>query len=115
MGTSIFVDPKGSDFSRYKNVTAITPNQSEFTAVVGEVANEQELVDKGLRLLNDLNLSALIITRSEKGVTLIEKSGKTANIPARAKEVFDVTGAGDTFISVLAASYAAGFFFRRCS
>jgi len=107
MGTSIFVDPKGSDFSRYKNVTAITPNQSEFATVVGEVASEQELVDKGLRLLNELNLSALIITRSEKGVTLIEKSGKTVNIPARAKEVFDVTGAGDTFISVLAASYAA--------
>jgi len=107
MGTSIFVDPKGSDFSRYKNVTAITPNQSEFATVVGEVASEQELVDKGLRLLKELNLSALIITRSEKGVTLIEKSGKTVNIPARAKEVFDVTGAGDTFISVLAASYAA--------
>ena len=60
-----------------------------------------------MRLLNELNLSALIITRSEKGVTLLEKSGKTVHIPARAKEVFDVTGAGDTFISVLAASYAA--------
>lgn len=107
MGTKIFVDPKGNDFSRYKNVTAITPNQSEFTAVVGEVASERELVEKGLHLLKELNLSVLIITRSEKGVTLIEKSGKTVNIPARAKEVFDVTGAGDTFISVLAASYAA--------
>ncbi len=108
MGASIFVDPKGNDFSKYKNVTAITPNQSEFTAVVGPVANEQELAEKGLQLLNDLNLDALIITRSEKGVTLVEKSGKTTNIPARAKEVFDVTGAGDTFISVLAASFAAG-------
>ncbi|QMU61592.1 MAG: bifunctional D-glycero-beta-D-manno-heptose-7-phosphate kinase/D-glycero-beta-D-manno-heptose 1-phosphate adenylyltransferase HldE [Gammaproteobacteria bacterium] len=107
MGTSIFVDPKGGDFSKYKNVTAITPNQSEFTAVVGQVSSEQELVDKGLGLLSELNLNALIITRSEKGVMLIEKSGKTVNIPARAKEVFDVTGAGDTFISVLAASYAA--------
>ncbi len=107
MGSSIFVDPKGTDFAKYKNATAITPNQSEFTAVVGEVANEQELVDKGQHLINELNLSALIITRSEKGVTLLEKSGKTINIPARAKEVFDVTGAGDTFISVLAASYAA--------
>ncbi len=107
MGTSIFVDPKGSDFSKYKNVTAITPNHSEFTSVVGNIANEQQLVERGQNLLNDLNLSALIITRSEKGVTLLEKSGKTVNIPARAKEVFDVTGAGDTFISVLAASYAA--------
>lgn len=113
MGVSIFVDPKGNDFTRYKNVTAITPNQSEFTAVVGEINNEQELIDKGLALLRELNLSALVITRSEKGVTLIEKSGKSMNIPARAKEVFDVTGAGDTFISVLSASYAAGSSFEE--
>lgn len=113
MGTSIFVDPKGSDFSRYKNVTAITPNQSEFTAVVGEFSNEQELVEKGLRLTNELNLSALVVTRSEKGVMLIEKSGQSMRIPARAKEVFDVTGAGDTFISVLAASYAADASFEQ--
>jgi len=113
VGASIFVDPKGSDFSRYKNVTAITPNQSEFTAVVGEISSEQELLDKGQRLLNELNLSALVITRSEKGVTLIEKSGKIVNVPARAKEVFDVTGAGDTFISVLAASYAANSTFEQ--
>ena len=112
MGVSIFVDPKGNDFSRYKNVTAITPNLSEFTAVVGGIANEHELAEKGLQLLSDLNLNALIITRSEKGVTLIEKSGKITNIPARAKEVFDVTGAGDTFISVLASSYAAGSSFE---
>jgi len=112
MGTNIFVDPKGNDFSKYKNVTVITPNESEFAAVVGSVTNEKELAEKGVRLLNELNLNALIITRSEKGVTLIEKSGKTTNIPARAKEVFDVTGAGDTFISVLAASYAAGSSFE---
>ena len=112
MGVSIFVDPKGKNFSKYKNVTAITPNLSEFTAVVGRVANEQELAEKGLQLLNDLNLNALIITRSEKGVTLIEKPGKITNIPARAKEVFDVTGAGDTFVSVLAASYTAGSSFE---
>ena len=112
MSTNIFVDPKGSDFEKYKNVTAITPNQTEFTAVVGEIANEQDLTTKGFNLLNELNLSALIITRSEKGVTLIERSGKSTYIPARAKEVFDVTGAGDTFISVLSASYAAGSSFE---
>lgn len=112
-GTNIFVDPKGSDFSRYKNVTAITPNQSEFTAVVGEFSNEQELVDKGLNLIKELNLSALVVTRSEKGVMLIEKSGQSVRIPARAKEVFDVTGAGDTFISVLAAAYAADSSFEE--
>jgi D-beta-D-heptose 7-phosphate kinase/D-beta-D-heptose 1-phosphate adenosyltransferase len=113
MGTSVFVDPKGSNFSKYKNVTAITPNYSEFTSVVGEINNEQDLVEKGQHLLNELNLSALVITRSNKGVTLLEKSGKTVNVPARAKEVFDVTGAGDTFISVLAASYAAGSSFEE--
>ena len=112
MSTSIFVDPKGNDFEKYKNVTAITPNQSEFSAVVGEVNDDQDLNSKGLRLLNELNLSALVITRSEKGVTLIERSGKCVNVPARAKEVFDVTGAGDTFISVLSASYAAGASFE---
>ncbi len=112
LGVDIFVDPKGNDFSRYKNVTAITPNQSEFISVVGEFNTEQELADKGLALLKDLNLTALVITRSEKGVALIERSGKMTNIAARAKEVFDVTGAGDTFISVLAASHAAGSSFE---
>ncbi|MGH1537737.1 MAG: bifunctional D-glycero-beta-D-manno-heptose-7-phosphate kinase/D-glycero-beta-D-manno-heptose 1-phosphate adenylyltransferase HldE [Gammaproteobacteria bacterium] len=108
MNVDIFVDPKGNDFSKYKNVTAITPNQSEFISVVGEISSEEELSVKGVNLLNDLNLTALIITRSEKGVTLIERSGETTHFSARAKEVFDVTGAGDTFISVLAASYSAG-------
>lgn len=112
VSVNTFVDPKGNDFSKYKNVTAITPNQSEFMAVVGEVNSEEQLIEKGSRLLNDLNLTALIITRSEKGVSLIEKSGNAINIPARAKEVFDVTGAGDTFISVVAASYAAGSSFE---
>lgn len=110
---SVFVDPKGEDFYKYKNVTAITPNQSEFTAVVGSVRNEKELEEKGLQLLRELNLKALVITRSEKGVSLLEKAGRCVHIPARAKEVFDVTGAGDTFISVIAASYAAGSSFEE--
>jgi len=112
-GVKTFVDPKGTDFTKYKNVTAITPNQSEFLAVVGEANTETQIVEKGSKLLNDLDISALIITRSEKGVTLIEKSGSSINIPARAKEVFDVTGAGDTFISVAAASHAAGSTFEE--
>lgn len=108
MGVKSFIDPKGADFSRYKNATVITPNQTEFTDIVGDVKNERDIAEKGHRLLEELNLTALIITRSEKGVTLIEKSGENINIPARAKEVFDVTGAGDAFISVLAASHVAG-------
>lgn len=109
----VFVDPKGKDFSKYQGVTAITPNQSEFAEVVGGFASESEIVEKGVKLLKELDLEALVITRSEKGVTLIEKSSGSVNIPARAKEVFDVTGAGDTFISVLAASYAAGSSFAE--
>ena len=108
LGVDIFVDPKGNDFTRYKNVTVITPNQSEFVSVVGGFKSDSELAEKGLKLINELNLTSLVVTRSEKGVTLIERSGKVTNVPARAKEVFDVTGAGDTFISVMAASHAAG-------
>ncbi len=108
-----FVDPKGNDFSKYRDVTAITPNQSEFQAVVGSIASEGEFISKGINLLKELNLSALIVTRSEKGVTLIQDSGENVTIPARAKEVYDVTGAGDTFISVLASSYAAGSSFEH--
>ncbi len=104
----VFIDPKGDNFVKYKGATSITPNQSEFIAVVGRCKTEDEFVNKGFQLVNELGLESLIITRSEKGVTLINKDGKTTNIPARAKEVFDVTGAGDTFISVVAASYAAG-------
>lgn len=109
----IFVDPKGNDFNRYHGATAITPNQSEFHAVVGNCETEDEIAEKGTNLLNALGLEALIITRSEKGVTLVNKKGRLTTFPARAKEVFDVTGAGDTFISVVAASYAAGSSFEE--
>ena len=109
----VFVDPKGDDFKKYKGVTAITPNHSEFIAVVGDCNTENAFAEKGMNLLNELNLEALIITRSEKGVTLIKKTGEIENYSARAKEVFDVTGAGDTFISVVATSYAAGSSFEE--
>ncbi len=104
----IFVDPKGNEFSKYRGATAITPNQSEFFAIVGECNTENDVAIKGNNLINSLELEALIITRSEKGVTLLRKNSEPINFPARAKEVFDVTGAGDTFISVVATSYAAG-------
>jgi len=109
----IFVDPKGNDFNKYHGVTAITPNQSEFHVVVGNCETEDEIAEKGSSLLNALGLEALIITRSEKGVILVNKTGRLTTFPARAKEVFDVTGAGDTFISVLATAYAAGSSFEE--
>ena len=104
----IIVDPKGSEFTKYRGATLITPNLTEFEAVVGGSDNEDELVNKGLRLVRELNLEAILITRGEHGMTLIRPNSPELHLPARAQEVFDVTGAGDTVISVLAASMAAG-------
>ena len=104
----IIVDPKGSEFTKYRGATLITPNLTEFEAVMGGSHNEEELVNKGLRLVRELNLEAILITRGEHGMTLIRPDSPELHLPARAQEVFDVTGAGDTVISVLAASMAAG-------
>jgi len=104
----VLVDPKGSDFSKYKGATIITPNLSEFEQVVGHCKTENDIVTKGMALLEELNLSALLITRSEKGMSLLQRGKDALHLPTRAREVYDVTGAGDTVISVLAASLAAG-------
>lgn len=102
----ILVDPKGADFKRYADATVITPNYKEFEAIVGPCHNEQNLLDKGRILLDELNIQALLITRSDEGMTLIQRD-KFMHLPAYAREVFDVTGAGDTVIGTLAASMAA--------
>ncbi len=107
-GVPVLVDPKGRDFTKYRGATLITPNLAEFEAVVGACRNERELVEKGQQLLRDLELDALLVTRSEHGMTLLRAGQTELHLPARAREVFDVTGAGDTVISVLAASLAAG-------
>lgn len=104
----VIVDPKGTDFRKYSGATLITPNLNEFEAVVGHCANEEELVNKGLKLLGELQLQAMLITRGEHGMTLLRPDSPELHLPARAQEVFDVTGAGDTVISVLAAAMAAG-------
>ena len=104
----IIVDPKGTNFEKYRGATLLTPNLSEFEAVAGYSNNEEEFVNKGLRLVKDLNLEAILITRGEHGMTLIRPDSPELHLPARAQEVFDVTGAGDTVISVLAAAMAAG-------
>ncbi|VAX10249.1 ADP-heptose synthase / D-glycero-beta-D-manno-heptose 7-phosphate kinase [hydrothermal vent metagenome] len=108
VGVPVLVDPKGSDFSIYRGVTLITPNLSEFEAVVGACANDAEIVEKGEALLVELDLQALLVTRSEKGMTLLQQGKPALHLPTEAQEVFDVTGAGDTVISVMAASLAAG-------
>jgi len=104
----VVIDPKGTDFSRYRGATLLTPNLSEFEAVVGKCADEAEIEQKGEQLRRDLGLQALLITRSERGMTLIRADNTPMHIPTRAREVYDVTGAGDTVIAVLAAAVAAG-------
>lgn len=105
---AIMVDPKGSDFARYRGATLLTPNLSEFEAIVGPCKTEEELVRRGKDLAKELELDALLVTRSEQGMTLIRVDKDELHFPARAREVFDVTGAGDTVISTLAAALAAG-------
>ena len=107
-GKPVIVDPKGSDFEKYRGATLITPNLHEFETVVGHCSTEQELITKGLALMSELALEAILITRGESGMTLLRPNKAELHLPARAQEVFDVTGAGDTVISVLAASLAAG-------
>ena len=107
-GTPVLVDPKGQDFARYRNATLLTPNLAEFEAVTGPCRDEQELVDRGEALRRELALEALLITRGEQGMSLLREGGEPLHLAARAREVYDVTGAGDTVIATLATGLAAG-------
>ncbi|WP_313384182.1 bifunctional D-glycero-beta-D-manno-heptose-7-phosphate kinase/D-glycero-beta-D-manno-heptose 1-phosphate adenylyltransferase HldE [Pantoea sp.] len=104
----VLIDPKGTDFERYRGATLLTPNLSEFEAVVGKCKNEEDIVTRGMQLVADYELSALLVTRSENGMTLLQPGKAPLHLPTQAQEVFDVTGAGDTVIGVLAATLAAG-------
>lgn len=108
LGKPVFVDPKGNDFSRYKGATLLTPNRSEFEAVVGVCETEEQLIARGFGLIEELDLAALLVTRSEEGVTLLQKGQEPLHVPTQARDVFDVTGAGDSVIAALAASVAQG-------
>ncbi|SFU50752.1 bifunctional D-glycero-beta-D-manno-heptose-7-phosphate kinase/D-glycero-beta-D-manno-heptose 1-phosphate adenylyltransferase HldE [Halomonas korlensis] len=107
-GKRVLVDPKGSDFRRYRGASVITPNLTEFETVMGPCRDDAELAAKGEMLRTELELEALLITRSEKGMTLIREGHEPLHLPTRAREVFDVTGAGDTVIGVLGLALAAG-------
>jgi len=107
-GVPVLVDPKGEDFSIYRGATLLKPNLHEFEKIAGTCNSEDELVQKGQQLLRDLDLKALLITRGEHGMSLIRENEPEMHFPARARDVFDVTGAGDTVISVVAASLGAG-------
>jgi len=104
----VLVDPKGNDFNKYQGATVITPNLAEFESVVGTCSTPNQLVEKGQALREQLGLEALLITRSQRGMTLLRQNQNALHLPAHAHEVFDVTGAGDTVIGVLAAALASG-------
>ena len=104
----VLVDPKGTDFNRYRGAYALTPNRGEFEAVVGSCADEGDLLRKGEALRADLELEVLLVTRGEQGMTLFEQGAEPLTLPTQAREVFDVTGAGDTVIALLGAGVAAG-------
>jgi len=107
-GRPVLVDPKGTDFHRYRGATLITPNMHEFEAVVGSCANDEEVVARGEALMRELGLDALLVTRSENGMTLLQQDRAALHLPTQAREVFDVTGAGDTVIATLATALGAG-------
>ncbi|MFO1324246.1 MAG: D-glycero-beta-D-manno-heptose-7-phosphate kinase [Burkholderiales bacterium] len=106
-GKPVLVDPKGEDFARYRGATMLTPNRAEFRQVVGRWNGEDELAAKAESLRRDLELTALLVTRSEEGMSLFTADG-ALTIPAQAREVFDVSGAGDTVIATLGVLLAAG-------
>lgn len=106
-GKPVLVDPKGSDYTRYAGATAITPNRAELAQVIGAWRSEAELLERAQKLRTELGLEGLVLTRSEDGMSLFDGEGHT-QVPAQAREVFDVTGAGDTVIASLAVMLAAG-------
>lgn len=104
----VIVDPKGTDFERYRGATMITPNLSEFEAVVGRCQSEEDIVQRGIALREQYDLEAVLVTRSEKGMTLLAKGQEPLHLPTRAQEVYDVTGAGDTVVATLGVALGAG-------
>ena len=106
-GKPVLVDPKGEDYTRYRGATILTPNRSEFRQVVGRWKDEAEMTAKAQALRSDLGISALLVTRAEEGMSLYSESG-ALTIPAQSREVFDVSGAGDTVIATLGVLLAAG-------
>jgi rfaE bifunctional protein kinase chain/domain len=106
-GKPVLVDPKGSDYSRYRGATVLTPNRSEFREVAGRWSDEGDLARRAQKLRKDLDLEALIVTRSEEGMSLFSAS-ESWHEATKAREVYDVSGAGDTVIGVLALMVASG-------
>lgn len=108
-GKPVIIDPKGDDYSRYKGATLITPNMKEFEAVAGKATSEEDFQTKAQQLRGELDLDYLLVTRSEKGMSLFAKNGSQLDSPATALEVYDVSGAGDTVISLMALAMVSEF------
>lgn len=107
-GIPVFVDPKQVDFEAYRGADLVTPNAKEFEQVVGTCRDEAEMVARAREVINTFDLGGLLITRGKHGMLLIQADGEHINYPTEAKDVYDVTGAGDTVVSNVAAAYAAG-------
>ena len=105
----VIIDPKGNDYKKYNNSSVITPNNSEFQQIVGPCDDEATLDAKAIALCKDLNIDSLLITRSEKGMSLFSRGKSPCHFPTEAKEVYDITGAGDTVVALLASALAADF------
>jgi rfaE bifunctional protein kinase chain/domain len=112
LGKPILIDPKGSDYTRYQNATVITPNRAEMQQVIGSWSDEADLRSKAHNLREQLHLDAVLLTRSEEGMTLFDSGGEL-HVSAQAREVFDVTGAGDTVIATMAVMVGAGLSLRE--
>jgi len=111
-GKPVLVDPKGTDYARYTGATVITPNRSELSQVIGGWTSEEQLQTRAQALRESLHLDSLLLTRSEEGMSLFDATGQT-RVAAQAREVFDVTGAGDTVIATMAAMLACGLTLRE--
>lgn len=109
MSIPILIDPKGIDFKKYSGASLLTPNLSEFEKIVGKCHRENEILQRGMKLLYELKLSALLVTRSQNGMTLFQREKKPIHFPAISKIAPDVTGAGDTVIAIIAASLGTGY------
>lgn len=106
-GVPVLIDPKGDDYRPYRGAAVVTPNRKEFEQAAGRFRDNDELAQRARKMIEELDLQAVLVTRSEEGMSLIERNGEATHVPTHAREVYDVTGAGDTVIATLAAAYAA--------
>jgi D-beta-D-heptose 7-phosphate kinase/D-beta-D-heptose 1-phosphate adenosyltransferase len=114
-GKPVVVDPKRRDFAAYRGAALVTPNLAEFQAAGGAGDTDEAVAANGARLLHDTGIENLLVTRSERGMTLLQHHAEPLHLPARAREVFDVTGAGDTVVAAMAAGLAAGLPLAECA